>query len=284
MMTKTTEFKQTKSKLLTLLPLIVFLIAGISFINAPAQEKQPVKQATQVKFVPPQTSTAKSSKAATATTTKTEPQQKVKFEPPVITEDEETPQEPPMAAISLTAMNVIYLGVDNPVDIAVSGVPSDKVRVSITNGTIVRIGNSYIIRPKTLQNAIVSVEALINGKWENVKNMDFRVKRVPDPVASIGGKKSGLIQKDFLSAQDKVSVLMENFDFNLQFIVTEFTVSINVDGVSKDLHSKSNKFTPEQKELINKASSGQKIYFIDIKCVGPDGNIRELPPMLFEIL
>jgi hypothetical protein len=154
----------------------------------------------------------------------------------------------------------------------------------LSNGTLVKADGgyyNYIARPNEVGMAILSVfagEKLINKS-------EFRVKRVPDPVATVGGKKSGLIQKDFLVSQDEVSVVIENFDFNLKFTVTEFTMSShNDEGFVKDLHSKTNKITQEQKELIAKATSGQKIYFLDIKCVGPDGGIRELPPMVYKIL
>lgn len=283
MMTKTKETSQTKSKILTLLPLTAILIAGISFINAPAQEKQPVKQATQVKFVPPQTSTSKNSKAVPAKT-ETQPQQKVKFEPPVILEENAgIPQEPPVAAVSLSAMNVMYLGVDNPVTIAVANYNPKEIKVTLSNGTLIKADGgyyNYIARPKEVGMTILSVfagEKLINKS-------EFRVKRVPDPVAKIGGKKGGLAKTDFLLAEDEIKVDMENFDFKLKFIVTEFKISTVKGGFNIDMSSKSNKITQEQKNLIAQASSGQKIYFIDIKCVGPDGGVRELPPMLFEIL
>lgn len=284
MMTKSNETSQTKSKVLTLLPLTAILIAGISFINAPAQEKQPVKQATQVKFVPPQTSTSKNSKAVPAKT-ETQPQQKVKFEPPVILEENAgIPQEPPVAAVSLSAMNVMYLGVDNPVTIAVANYNPKEIKVTLSNGTLIKADGgyyNYIARPKEVGMTILSVfagEKLINKS-------EFRVKRVPDPVAKIGGKKGGLAKTDFLLAEDEIKVDMENFDFNLKFEVTEFTMSThNGEGFLKDLHSKSNKITPEQKELIAKAKSGQKIYFLDIKCAGPDGGTRDLSPIVFKIL
>ncbi|MCK7528818.1 MAG: hypothetical protein MZV64_70330 [Ignavibacteriales bacterium] len=37
-----------------------------------------------------------------------------------------------LLAISLTKMNVLYVGVDNPVVVAVSGYTSDEIEVSVT--------------------------------------------------------------------------------------------------------------------------------------------------------
>jgi gliding motility-associated protein GldM len=187
------------------------------------------------------------------------------------------------AVISPTKMNVFYLAVDNPVEISVAGVPADKIRPSITNGIIVKQGDGYIVKPKNLGNAIVSVEAQIDGKWRNMGNMDFRVKRVPDPVAKVAGKKGGAIDKNNLATQLVVQADLENFDFQLNYTVTEFTVSANQGGFSQDIPSKSNRITQAQKNLITSLSKGQKVYFLDIKAVGPDGGVRELLPIVFKI-
>lgn len=279
MMTKTNANNQTKSKLLTLLPLIAILIAGVSFMNAPAQEKQPVK--TQVKFVPPQTSSTKVQKTVTPKQEVEKTQPKVKFVPPVVKE-EATPQDPPVAAISLSAMNVMYLGIDNPVTIAVANYNPKDIKVTMENGSILKKDGdyyNYIARPKTIGMASL----LIYTGEKLIQKAEFRVKRVPDPVAMIGNKKGGEVSKDFLLSQDEVLVVMENFDFKTSFKITEFTFSTHQNAFLKDIHTKSNQITQEMKNLITQATCGQKIYFLDIKCTGPDGAVRELLPLVFKI-
>lgn len=187
------------------------------------------------------------------------------------------------AVISPTKMNVFYLGVDNPVDVSVPGVPSDKVRPGINNGSINRSGGAYVVRPRTQGTATVSVMAEIDGKQRNMGNMLFRVKKVPDPVAMVASKKGGLIDKNLLATQVAVQAVMENFDFDLKFNITEFTVSANVGGFFKDEVSRSNKFTPGQKSIISSLSKGNKVYIESIKAIGPDGTVRELSPIVFKI-
>lgn len=187
------------------------------------------------------------------------------------------------AVISPTKMNVFYLGVDNPVEISVAGVPADKIRPTITNGSIVKSGNSYIVRPKMMGNAIVNVEAQIDGQWKNMGFMDFRVKKVPDPVGKVAGRKGGVIDKNLLAAQLVVQADLENFDFDLKFQITEFKVSASQGGFVKDEISKSNRITPGQLDIIRNMGKGQKVYFEDIKAVGPDGSVRELGTIVFKI-
>lgn len=187
------------------------------------------------------------------------------------------------AVISPTKMNVFYLGVDNPVAISVAGVPADKVKADITNGTITKSSDGFIVRPKSMGNAIVTVQAQIDNKWRNMGQMDFRVKRVPDPVAKVAGMKGGTIDKNRLATQLVVQADLENFDFQLEYKVTEFTVSATQGGFSKDEISRSNRITPNQLEIIRNLTKGQKVYFLDIKAKGPDGGERELLPIVFKI-
>ncbi|NJM14060.1 MAG: hypothetical protein HC896_00510 [Bacteroidales bacterium] len=145
-------------------------------------------------------------------------------------------------------MNVFYLGVDNPVEVFVSGVPSEKVDATITNGRIRRMPDgSWIVNPKTPGNALVEVLAEIDGKKQSVDWKEFRVKEVPNPVAKIAGKSSGVIQQNILLAQPGIIADMENFDFDLDFKVTEFVVSATVRGFTKEYIVTGNRFSKEQK-------------------------------------
>lgn len=195
----------------------------------------------------------------------------------------------PNVVVSPTAMNVFYKGVDNPVDVSVPGVASDKISVSMTNGSITRgrvkgFPGSYIVRPKTVGiKAQVRVTAEINGKPRTFPPREFRVKMVPDPVAKVANSKGGNIRKAVLAAQQFVLAEMENFDFDLKFTVTSFRVSITDKGFVIDEISNNNKITPAQKGLINRLSRNQQIIFQDIKAVGPDGTTRSLPPIVFKI-
>ena len=66
-----------------------------------------------------------------------------------------------VTAVAATKMNVLYVGVDNPVKIAVSGYESSEIEVVITNGIILGENGDYIIRPKKPGNMIL-VPSLID--------------------------------------------------------------------------------------------------------------------------
>ncbi len=106
---------------------------------------------------------------------------------------------------------------------------------------------------------------------------EFRIKRVPDPVAYIANVTGGIISKSVLAAASGIIPLMKDFDFDLYFHITSFTMTIQVPG--GDLLSfaaSGNKLTPAMISKISAARSGLKVYFEDIKAVGPDGTTRSL--------
>ena len=67
-----------------------------------------------------------------------------------------------MAVVAADKMNVLYAGIDNPVSIAVPGIPSDKIKVAITDGTITGSNGKYIVKPGRGTAATIEVTAELN--------------------------------------------------------------------------------------------------------------------------
>jgi len=185
----------------------------------------------------------------------------------------------PMVVISPTKMNVFYEGVVNPVSISVPGVSSKDIKASITNGRIVPRGNSFDVtvnQGTAGGKAIINVVAQIDGKSRSMGNMEFRIKRIPPPIAKVAGKNEGKIAKGLLIAQSGIFAEMEDFDFELEYNVTRFVVSTLKNGYIVDEPSTNNRFTDAQKLLINGCQRGTKVFISDIKAVGPDKVTKNL--------
>lgn len=185
----------------------------------------------------------------------------------------------PSVVISPVKMNVFYEGVENPVEISVPGVPSENLSVNITNARAVKKGNQFIVSPNPGSSggeSVISVSAKINNRDQNLGRQIFRIKRVPDPIAKIGGIREGSMNKALLLAQMGVVAEMESFDFDLNWRVSRFSVSTIRQGYQVEETSDSNLLTDKQKELIRGTARGQKVYFENIRAVGPGGTIRAL--------
>ena len=194
---------------------------------------------------------------------------------------------PPNVVVSPTAMNVFYVGLDNPVDISVSG--AENVTATMTNGTIKKgttkdFRGSFIANPRTpgtMSNVTVTAE--VNGVRRSFPPIEFRVQIVPPPVAKVAGKNSGAIAKSMLAAQVMVFAELEDFLFNIKYDVTAFTIEINDRGFAVTEPSGSSRITAAQKSLINRLKRNDRVVFTDIKAVGPDGRQRSLPPIVLRI-
>lgn len=192
----------------------------------------------------------------------------------------------PSATISPTKMNVMYLGIPNPIKVSVPGVASENLEVSVNNGRIEKSGEDFLVYPAKLditgKNTSISVMAKMNNEKRSMGSMVFRVKEVPPPLATIGGKNGGNLKKEELLAEDGIFADLKDFDFDLKFKVTQFDVTISGTYV-KTFPSKDNKFTNEQKDQFGKLSQGSIIFIDNIMAKGDDGTTRPLSPISFKI-
>ena len=192
------------------------------------------------------------------------------------------------AVVSPTKMNVFYRGVPNPVAISVSGVPEENIDATITKGRISRSGGNWSVMPaagKEGEVVKISVFATVDGNRRNMGTLDFRVKDVPPPVAEIAGRSQGAISLTDLTKAPGVSAELKNFDFDLEFTVTEFTVSAVLSGgFTKSEKSSNNKFTSAQMGIISQLGPGKTLTVTDIKAIGPDGKVRSLNSIVMKII
>ena len=189
----------------------------------------------------------------------------------------------PTIAIAPVAMNVLYIGVDNPLHIAISGVPADKVSATINQGTLTKISEgAYIARPARPGEATIKVFAEIDGQGIE-GTMDFRVKLIPVPVATVGGRTGGNIVKNDLLSQRGIVADLGDFLFDVRFVVTQFDVSVSTSEGSRTESSNSQTFTDAQKALINDLKLGERVFFTNIKVRGPDSGVKDLRDVVFTI-
>jgi hypothetical protein len=191
-----------------------------------------------------------------------------------------------LASVFLEKMNVLYIGVDNPVTIQVGGVTPANQVISISGGSLVANGKpgSYIARVTGGTKATINISVKENGVTKTVGNYDYRIKRVPDPVAYVGAiKGTGKMTKAEVGTISGVFARMENFDFDLKFNVVSFVMSVNVNGVYVDKISNGPGVTPEMKTLLGSVKPGNRVLFKDIKVQGPDGTLRLIAPVIIEV-
>lgn len=194
----------------------------------------------------------------------------------------------PTVTMSATRMNVFFKGLDNPFDIGGGAIPKENLELTMTNGKWRKVGDSYMIQPTDLDETgtktTVSVYATIGGEKRLIGTTPWRVKRVPDPVAQIAGISGGTIRKERLMVEDGVLAVLKDFDFDFKYTVTEFTLeATGPGGYTNPWDSKSNRFTPDQKDQISRLNVGSSIFITNIKAIGDDGTTRDLDPIVLKL-
>lgn len=200
----------------------------------------------------------------------------------------------PNVIVSPTAVNVMYAGIPNPIDVSVPGYGTDKIRINVVNGTYTTekvkkpsgefFRGNWAVKPNAVgQNVQVQVATLESGKTVNRGMVEFRVKPIPKPEARFGGKSSGSIGKAVALSQAGLFAVLPDFDFDLVYNITGFTVLTTTNLGDFEKSSTSSILSGDQKQQITNLTRGKYLTFKDIKAVGPDGKTVELNPVLLKI-
>lgn len=189
----------------------------------------------------------------------------------------------PGVAISPDKMNVFYVGVENPVTISASGVPASSIRASITNGSITGSGNKWVVRVKQQGKAVVTVSAEVDGQQRTLGSMEFRVKRLPDPVPTVAASRGGSISRNELIAGLIKASMGDDFQFDLQISVVSFKLGYTSGSFNEESEGRGAKFNAKQIEIIRNMKPGQKVYIEDIRASLPDGSVRNIGSVSFKI-
>jgi gliding motility-associated protein GldM len=184
----------------------------------------------------------------------------------------------PSATISPTKMNVLYIGLPNPVSISAAGVATSDLKVSMSGGSIGGSNGNYIATVNSIGKATISVSGeLVKGKVSPLGTMEFRVKRIPDPVAEFAGTSGGTQSSATIQGQNYIFATLKDFEFDTKFNIKSYVLTIikpRQDAVI--IKGYGNTLSNEVKEKLRTVTPGTRIVFDDIYAVGPDRTDRLL--------
>ena len=194
----------------------------------------------------------------------------------------------PSATVSATMMNMLYAGYQNPISVSVPGVPSNRISLSMTNGSLTKKdGGNYVAVPsKVGEDVTFTVTALNEGRQQEMGKFTFHVRKLPDPTGylqytdSKGNTtrfKGGRITKQAVIAAGGIGAAIDDGLLDIAFKVVGFeTLFIDNMGNTVPEVSNSATFTPNQLTKIRSLSRGKLFNIRRIRVVGPDGIERTL--------
>ena len=113
------------------------------------------------------------------------------------------------AAVQLDKMNVLFIGVDNPVTISGSGSVQDiSATISGGGGVLSGTGAKRTVRVNQETDECIITVRTPDGKSTPVR---FRVRSIPDPTPMIGTYESGDIPAAYFKSQAGVRAFVKNF-------------------------------------------------------------------------
>lgn len=188
---------------------------------------------------------------------------------------------PSGASVFLEKMNVLYIGVPNPLTISGGSVGAEKTSVSFADGTISKAGGDrYIAKPSRPGMSKIVVTA--NGKRYE---FPMRLKYLPPPTGFIGTKKGGSISSAEFKAIGAVIAKLEDSDFEAPYRVVSYRLGA-VGGpiqLYTEAVNEGNRWSGQAASLVGRAGPGTRIFIDALTVVGPDGRKREIPGMQFSL-
>lgn len=187
--------------------------------------------------------------------------------------------------ISNTKENVVYIGIPNPIDVAVEDRRCKDFSVVTDNGKIeaAETACSYTYNPSTVGKAEITVRDKQQGKV--IRKCVFRVKNIPPPVAMLAGKSEGVISRSVLKVQIGLAAVLNGFDFDARFVIDAYTVSIVRNGKSFFVKScEGARFPQDVLDAFGRTEKGDRLIFAGIRYRSPADKQGAVQPIEFEIV
>ena len=187
------------------------------------------------------------------------------------------------ASIALDKMNVLYIGVDNPVSIAASGAGDDRIKASISSGSLIPVGKGkYVARVNSVTDDC-KITVSVDGKVAGVSQ--FRVRTIPRPIAVVGTYESGAnVPAGAFKAQAGVGAGIKDFPFELSYRVNSFSISADTDeGYIDEAACTGNTWSNEARRILNNLKPGKTVMIDNIYATGDDGRRQKLPSLVYYI-
>ena len=193
--------------------------------------------------------------------------------------------EPKSATIEAIRMNVLYLGLSNPVNITIPGVNRSSLEPIYSTDSNVRLssnvsssdqaaGANFYAKPTSEGIANIQVRGrLSNGQSLTSNKKLFRVKKAPKGVGSIFNDRRyspGESVSQFNILEGLVTGLKpEDFDYDFNVEITKFSITV---GNRQALTIDGNFIQGLAADYIKQSPAGTQITFSSVEAIGWEGS------------
>lgn len=187
-------------------------------------------------------------------------------------------------AVSALAFNVLYVGVDNPVNVVVENYDCDSILVSSQGRLIKTRPCQYVVKPIRTGNLRFSIKGISKGDTIRLGNSEFRVLNLPDPVAIVDRHRSESLSLSELVRSRGIHAELNDFIFDVEFEIESYHVVIERnDARLFEKEYEGGKFPNELKTQFQEMYSGDIVRFEKLVAVGPDSIAHEVAPVSYKV-
>lgn len=191
----------------------------------------------------------------------------------------------PLAVISATKMNVVYVGLENPMSVSVPGFSANKVDVKCTGGNLKKVGSGgeYALTVDGSQRT-VTIIASVDGKVMGQK--EYRVRQIPKPTPMLGDiEQSGAVSMGKLKLVSFVGTPLKDFVFEgVKFTPIAYTLIIQPKtGQPRIFNGSSSALDGQASAALKNARPGDRIYLMKLRARGPAGEVNIPTSLALEV-
>ena len=194
----------------------------------------------------------------------------------------------PQLSLSPTLTQVVYAGIDNPLELAAAGLSTEAlVLTAKSGGTLRALGvGRWSARP-TLGAEELRLEIaqrLPDGGMRPLGERSLRIRPLPDPLPylQLGAQRfrGGRISRSALLSSAQVQAELDDALLDVRYSVERFQlIAFDALGNALPEASSGSRFSERQLQLIRETPRGRRLYISEIIARGPDGLDRRLPSL-----
>ncbi len=181
-------------------------------------------------------------------------------------------------------MNVAYLGVPNPIDVAVTNAPCSNVSVRTDNGQIVGRGCHCVFHPAERGKS----ELTVFVKDKPVAGYEIRVKELGKLLMTVDGRTEGYLTRGELVAMRPVAGL-ENCYYDTSFVITKYTIEVRRSKPGSAVYEKQLStangaiLDDETEQVIGSLRHDDIVVLRDAEATSPGNKHIPLPSITFRV-
>jgi hypothetical protein len=186
-------------------------------------------------------------------------------------------------AVSAERMNIVYVGLPNPLKVVAEGVPCKSLWLTTNNGSIQRTAQCWFnLYSESTRPSTVYVCRLRGKDTLIIDLAKFRTLPIPAPIPTIAGKHGGSIPLNVFRVQLGVANYYTEACGKAQ--IKHFTmILLRNSGDWKELNADGPYFTQEMKAEIDALKKGDRVFLSNIEAKSADGSYITLEPFLVTI-